>query len=382
MKLPARPSLIEVVSPSTVRAAGVTLAAVAAGLVASGVVFAVYGIDPVEAYAALLRETLGDGRGFAEVVRKSLPLLLIAAGLVFAFRARFVNIGAEGQLLAGAAAASGVALFGDIPPPYTIGAMFLAGFVAGALWAALPALLKVKLGVNEVITTLMLNFVAIYGIEWLINGPWKGRTVMGFAYSDPFPTWARLPVIAGTRIHWPTLALGILAAVLLHVVLSHTRLGFEVRVLGNNPEAAEYAGINALRVTLWAALIAGGLAGLAGVGEVAGTHFRLRSPAQISPGFGYTAILAAQLARGQPLASIVSALFLGLIFAAGDVARVLLRMPTQLPEMISGMILLAVVSAEFFIRHRLRRAPAQGAAKPAGAAAGKAVATTVDEEAT
>jgi len=348
------PSFAEIVSPPRTRALWVTLASVALGLVASGVVFAVYGVAPIAAYSVLLRETLGDARGQAEVVRKSLPLILIAVGLAFAFRARFFNIGAEGQLLAGAAAASGVALFSDIPAPYTVWAMFLAGFAAGALWAFLPALLKVKLGVNEVITTLMLNFVAVYGIEWLINGPWKGRTVMGFAYSDPFPAWARLPVIPGTRIHWPTLVLGLVAAVALHFVLARTRLGFEVRVLGHNPEAAAYAGIDALRVTLAAALIAGGLAGLAGVGEVGGTHFRLRSPSQISPGFGYTAILAAQLARGQPLAAALAALFLGLIFAAGDVARALLRMPPQVPEMISGLLLLAVVSAEIFIRYQLR----------------------------
>jgi simple sugar transport system permease protein len=203
--------------------------------------------------------------------RGIVPGMSVAENLVLRrYRAQFWNIGAEGQLLARAVGAAGVALFSPIPAPWLLPGMFATGFVAGSLWGCLPALLKLKLGVNEVITTLMLNYIALYLVQWLIYGPWKGKSMRGFAYTDPFPQGARLPLIPGTRVHWPTLVLGVVLAVGIAFLLSRTRLGYEVRVIGQNPEAARYAGIDAARVTLLVMLISGGAAGLAGVGEVAG----------------------------------------------------------------------------------------------------------------
>ena len=155
-----------------------------------------YGIAPGQFYTALWRGHFSDWRGFAEIGRQTIPLLLCGLGLVMAFRAQFWNIGAEGQLLAGAAAAAGVALFAPVPGPMLLPAMFVAGALAGALWGLLPTLLKVKLGVNEVITTLMMNYIAISAVEWLIHGPWRGKSMMGFAYTDTFADAASLPPIA------------------------------------------------------------------------------------------------------------------------------------------------------------------------------------------
>lgn len=340
---------------------GVSLGAVAVAIVLTGMLFALFGVAPLPAFATLVERTLLDARGLSEVVRRSIPLMLAGIGLTLAFRARFWNIGAEGQLLMGAVAASGVALFSGLPGPALLPVMFLAGFLAGALWGLGPALLKVRLGVNEIITTLMLNYVAIYLVRWLINGPWKGRSLSGFAYSDMFDRAAWLPTIGTTRLHWPTLALAILAALFVAWLLARTRFGFEVRMMGESPEAARYAGVDFFRTTLALVLVSAGAAGLAGVGEVAGIHHRLVDPASLSIGYGYTAIIVALLARRDPLAALVTALFLGWVAASGDVMQVALRLPSQITGVTQGLVLLCIIGSEPFLRYRLVRAPRRAA---------------------
>ncbi len=232
--------------------------------------------------------------------------------------------------------------------------MFVAGALAGAVWGLLPTLLKVRLGVNEVITTLMMNYIAINVMEWLIHGPWKGKSMMGFAYTDTFVDTAWLPLIPQTRLHWPTALLGLVLAVMLTLLLYRIRLGYEIRVLGESPEAARYAGINPLRTTVAVMLIYAGAAGLAGVGEVAGIHHRLLAPTQISLGYGYTAIIVAWLARGNPLAAILTAMLIGFIFASGDVAKVTLRIPVQVVGVMNGLLLLFLISSEQLLYYRVR----------------------------
>jgi general nucleoside transport system permease protein len=338
----------------------ITLAAIGlAGLVVTGV-FINYGVEPLSAWRTIVERTLWQGRGLSETVRKAIPLMLAGIGLLLAFRARFWNIGAEGQMLAGALGASAVALFAGIPAPFTIPAMFAAGMLAGAAWGAVPALLKARLGVNEIITTLMFNYIALYIVRYLINGPWKARTATGFSYSERFPVEAVLPTLGTTRLHWPTLAIALALVAVIAVLLARSRFGFEVEVLGRSPEAARYAGINAARVTLILAALAAGAAGLAGVGEVAGIHRRLVEPTQLSLGYGYAAILVALLARGRPLMVIPAALFLGFVFAAGDVMRVSLRLPSQLPDVVTGLVLLLVAASEPLTRGRwVPREPAE-----------------------
>ncbi len=338
----------------------VSLLALTGALIAAGGVFWVYGVPPLTAYRAIAEGVLLDPRALPEVVRRTIPLLLVGSGLVLAFRAQFWNIGAEGQLLAGAVAATGIALFTSLPPALQIPAMFAAGFSAGAAWAAGPALLRVRWGTNEVLTTLLLNYVAAYGVEWLVHGPWKGPSMMGFAYTDLFPPSAQLPVWEGTRVHWPTLFLGIGFAVFGSVLLHRTVLGFEIRVQGQSPEAARYAGIPALRTVLAVALLSGGAAGLAGVGEVAGIHHRLLSPGQVSLGYGYAGIVAAWLARGSPLGAVPSSLLLGLVFSSGDVMQVALRMPFRVTDVFNGLLLLFLIGSTPLLQTRIRWAPDVG----------------------
>lgn len=332
------------------------LVAVSAGaflvalLVALGI-FASYGLEPLKAGATVVQRTLMDKRGFGEVIRKSIPLLLAGAGMALALRARFWNIGAEGQILAGAIAATAVALFVPIGW-YTIPALYLAGFVAAALYGLVPAYLKARLGVNEIITTLMFNYVAIYVVRWLINGPWRGRSVTGFSYTDRFDRATYLPLWEGTRVHIPTLVIGVVAALLITWLLRHTRLGFSIRVMGDGPDAARYAGIRLLPTTLALAALAAGVAGIAGAGEVAGIHHRLIEPTSVSMGYGYTAILVALLARRRAWATLITAPLLGWVFAAGDVIKVSLQLPFQITDVIIGVTLLLLVAAEPLLSYR------------------------------
>lgn len=336
----------------------VSLVAIAAALAVTGLIFWAYGLNPITAYLTIARDTLGDSRALPEIVRPAIPLLLTGAGLVLAFRAQFYNIGAEGQLLLGAVAASWIALFTPVPDPWKIPVMFLTGFAFGAVWGLLPAVLKLSLRVNEVISTLMMNYIALYLVSWLVTGPWKGPSVRGFAYTDTFPPAAQLALLPGTRIHWLTLLIGVALAAGIALLLSSTKVGFEIRVQGQNPEAARYAGISPLRTTLAVMLISGGAAGLAGVGEVAGIHQKLLDPNQVSLGFGYTAIIVAWLARGSPLAAIITALFFGLIYSSGDVMKVSLQMPFQVTGVFNGLILFFLIGSERLLYYRLRWVPA------------------------
>lgn len=338
----------------------VSSAAIGAAFLVTGVIFWIYGVSPLRAYSVVLSGTLGDLRGLAEVFRRAIPLLLVGEGLVLAFRAQFYNIGAEGQLLAGAVAASGIALFVPLPDILTLPAMLLAAFVAGAAWGFLPTIVKLKLDVNEVITTLMMNYIAINIVDWLIHGPWKGNSMRGFAFSDLFPDPAWLPWIPGTRVSWPLLILGVLLALGLAVLLARTRLGYEIRVLGHNPLAARYAGISPLRTILIVMLLSGGTAGLAGAGEVAGIHHRLLDPNQISLGYGYAAIIVAWLARGSPLAAIGTAIFLGFIFASGDVMKVVLQIPFRVTDVFNGLVLFFLIGSELLLQYRISWSPHSG----------------------
>ncbi len=338
--------------PSAARAGLVTLAAVAVALALCALVFVFYGVSPAEVYSTMLRGTLGDSTGLAEVGRRTIPLLLVGAGLAIAFRAQFFNIGGEGQLLLGAVFAAGTALFVPLPGPLLLPIVFIMGAVGGGLWAWIAALLR-RLNVNEILSTLMLNYIAVALVTYLIAGPWKGKDVRGYIYTDSFPEAANLPVVAGTQVHWPTLLLGVVAALGLQWLLGRSTFGYALRVVGENPGAARYAGISSARVMTTVALITGGAAGLAGAGEVAGIHHRLLEAGQISLGYGFTAVIVAWLARGNPALCLITAPVMGIILAGGDLLKIDLNMPFRVVDVFSGVILLCLIASEVFVRNRV-----------------------------
>jgi len=331
------------------------LISLAMALIAIAVVFLLTGLDPFLAYRKIFTGAFGSLYGLSETIVKAIPLLICGVGLALSFKAVVWNIGAEGQLLMGALAATWVALFCPVPIPdwALLPAMFIAGFLAGALWALVPAILKAKLQVNEVITSLMLVYVATEIVNYLVYGPWKGAQEWGFPYSDKFPDAAQLPRIPGTRIHYPTLILGLIIAVLVYFLLMRTRWGYEIRVTGDNPEAARYAGIRYFQIVLLVMLLSGGLAGIAGVGEVAGIHYRLRYPRGISPGYGFTAIIVAWLARLNPLAVIVTSFLLGGLLVGGDAIQVSMNLPVATIDIFNGAILFFILGGEVLTRYRL-----------------------------
>ena len=327
----------------------------AAGLVVISIIFLVAGVNPLYAISEIFMGSFGSFYGFKETVTKAIPLILIGAGLTLAFRAKFWNIGAEGQLLMGAIFSTWTGLtFGNILPSYLIvPLMFFAGFIGGALWGIIPAILKIKYSINEVISTLMLNYICAEFLTMLIVGPWKGSTRFGFPGTDNLPEAAILGVIPGSRIHYATLILSIVCAIILCVVIYKTRFGYETRVVGENPDAGKYAGIDFLKTSVILMAVSGGLAGFAGVGEIAGIHHYLGYPAAVSSGYGFTAIIVAWLAKLNPLYAIVSGIFFAGILVGGDAIQISLGLPAATVEIVNGTLLIFLIMGDYFLNHKL-----------------------------
>ena len=334
-----------------------TVAAVAVALVFSGIIIAAVGGDPIRSYLHILNAAFGSIGVLSDTLVKATPLLLTGLACALAFRMRLWNIGAEGQFLLGAWGASAVVLAPLLPPGtpaiIVIPAMMLAGAAAGAVWGLIPGVLKARLGVNEIITTLMLNYVALFWIQFWVFGPWSEG---GFQQTRPFPPEALLPrltdfsssvpAFAGLTVHLG-LVFGIVAAGIVWVVLERSRWGYEIRLIGDSPKAARYAGIDIKRNIIVVFAISGALAGLAGMSEVSGVVHKLQD--RISPGYGFTAIIIAYLARFDPLKVIVAAVLFGALILAGREIQ-----PSGVPAMIQGIILFSLIVAEVFVRYRVR----------------------------
>ena len=332
------------------------VAALGAGVLAIGLVFLAAGVNPLYAVSEIFIESFGSVYGIKETITKAIPLILIGAGLTLAFRAKFWNIGAEGQLLMGAIFATWTAqhLGNALPSVIIVPLIFAAGFLGGAIWGIIPAILKIKYAINEVITTLMLNYICAEFLTLLIVGPWKGKTRFGFPGTDALPDAAILGVLPGSRIHYATLILAVLCSVGLCVLIYKTRFGYEARVVGENPDAGKYAGIDFLKTTLILMAVSGGLAGLAGVGEVAGIHHYLGYPNSVSSGYGFTAIIVAWLAKLNPLFTIVSGLFFAGIIVGGDAIQISLGMPAATVEIVNGILLIFLIMGDYFLYHKVQ----------------------------
>jgi simple sugar transport system permease protein len=321
---------------------------------ASGtVLFAALGYDPARAFASFFLRPLDSVYGIAELGVKAAPLLTCALGLAIGFRGNVWNIGAEGQLILGAAAAGGLALaFHGSEPRWLLAAMVLAGALAGALWAGIAALLRTRFNANEILTTLMLAYVAVHLLGYLVHGPWRNPQGFGFPQSRDFGPGAGVPILLeGTRLH-----LGALIALLLipvyWLLIERTHLGFQIRVSGLAPGAAAYAGFAAGRV-VWVSLLASGAAaGLAGAFEAAGPIGHLQP--LISPGYGFAAIIVAFLGRLNAWGMLAASLLMALLYLGGESAQIELRMPPAVTGVFQGLLLLFLLGCDFLARYRLR----------------------------
>ncbi|HRI55555.1 MAG TPA: ABC transporter permease, partial [Anaerolineae bacterium] len=344
----------------------VPILSIVLALAAGGVLLWLAGVNPIETYRAMLHGAFGSAYAISETLVRATPLMLTGLAVSVAFRMLFWNIGAEGQLAMGAFAASGVALFlpklmPGISAWLLLPLMLVGGFLGGALWALIPAMLKAFLSVNEIITTLMLNYVAILWIQYLYYGPWKDPLGFGFPGTAPFVDAAWLPRLKDTawlpqlfntgRLHWG-LALAIVAAIVVWLILDRTRWGYEIKIIGENSRAARYAGISIVRNILLVMILSGGLAGLAGFVQVAGISHRLQQG--IAVGDGYTAIIIAWLARLNPFGVLVVALLMAALFVGGDQIQISMGLPAAVAGVLQGAILFCVLGGNFFTLYRVR----------------------------
>ncbi|MFD0858255.1 ABC transporter permease [Roseovarius aquimarinus] len=342
----ANPSLARTLTPPAL--------AIAATVLVASLLAMMAGANPFSVLGLILKGAFGSQFALLETLNRATPLIFTGLAVAVAFRARLWNIGAEAQLYAGAlvVAVLGTGLLGW-PSALLLPAMAVLAMIAGAVLLLIPALLKVRLGVDEVVTTLLINFIFLLFISMLLEGPLKDPMGMGWPKSPRLIDEARLPRMAeGLRLHWG-FGLALIAAGIVWIIGARTTLGYEMRAVGLNREAAEFAGIPVGRVLIKTALLSGGLAALAGYSEVAGLKGNLTL--DLSPGFGYTGIIVAMLALLNPLGVIAAALFVAGIFVGADSMSRAVGVPTYLADIMLATALLLMVVAILLTRFRVVR---------------------------
>jgi simple sugar transport system permease protein len=327
--------------------------AIAATVVIASLLVLAAGANPFAVFGLVLKGAAGSQFALMETLTRATPLIFTGLAVAVAFRAKLWNIGAEAQLYAGAILTV-VLGTGVLPLPAFILLPLMAIFaaLAGAMLLLGPAVLKVRFGVDEVVTTLLLNFVMILFVSMLLEGILKDPMGMGWPQSQKLIADARLPrIITGRRLHYG-FVLAILSAIAVWVVMTKTTLGYEMRAVGHNPEAARFAGMPVNRILLKTALISGGLAALGGFSEVAGLKGNLTL--DLSPGFGYSGIVVAMLAMLNPLGVIVAAIFVAGIFVGADAMSRVAGVPSYIANVMVATALLTMVTAIMLTRFRVR----------------------------
>jgi general nucleoside transport system permease protein len=330
------------------------VAALAVAFALAGLAVAALGRSPAAALQVYVLDPLSDPWALQELVAKATPLVLIATGLSYCFRANLWNIGAEGQFTAGALAGGWLALatHGTEAGPWVWPAMLLLGALGGALWGAIPALLRTRFGASEILTSLMLVYVAGLVLDYLTRGPWRDPKGFNFPQTVTFDEAATLPKLFGSGRVDLGAALALAALAVTAVVLGRSLFGYRLKVTGAAPRAARFAGFDAERTVLAVFMISGGLAGLAGIVVVSGQIGQLQP--SISPGYGFTAITVAFLGRLNPLGILAAGLVVALTALGGESAQIALKLPLDLTTAFQGLLLLCVLAADALVGHRVR----------------------------
>ncbi|MFD0917973.1 ABC transporter permease [Pseudahrensia aquimaris] len=327
--------------------------AMALTMIVGAIMFTFLGKNPATALYTYFVLPLTDAWLLEQIVIKATPLVLIAIGLAVCFRSGNWNIGAEGQYIIGG-------MFGAIIPVYfnewnsllVLPLVLLMGAIGGALYAAVPAVLKSRFGTNEILTSLMLVYVAQQLVDWLVRAPWRNPQGMGFPGTKPFNESAVLPnILERGDAHYGAV-FAVLLAVIFWFVLSRTLKGFEVTVLGESPRAGRFAGFSAKKMTVFAFLVSGAMAGLAGIAEVSGSVEKLDD--KVSLGYGFTAIIVAFLGRLNPLGIVLAGLVLALTFIGGEEAQIVLGISDRATRVFQGLLLFFVLASDTLIRYRVK----------------------------
>ena len=328
------------------------LVAVLATVVLTAIPIRIAGANPPAAFERYLVQPLSSPQGIYEVLLSSTPLLFTGIAVAIAFRAGYWNIGVEGQFLIGAVATTWLALsFPGLPAFAALLLGLVAGAVGGTFWALLPALLKRHGRIDEVVTTLLLNPVALLVVQGLLNGPWR-NTASGFTDSDRFGSGYDLPeIVPGTRVHWG-FAVALLIIALTWFVFSRTAVGLQLRATGSAPDAAAFSGVPVDRLRFRAALVSGGVAGLGGASQVMGVQHQLTQG--ISNNYGYTGIIVATLGGLTALGVVLVAGLLGDITVGAESVSLVLQVPTQLGDIFGALLMLTVLSALSWRRYRVQ----------------------------
>jgi len=344
-----------VANPSLARRIGFPVLALGLTVIVASLLALIAGADPFATLGLILQGAAGSKFALLETLNRATPLIFTGLAVAVAFRAKLWNIGAEAQLYGGAivTVVVGTSALSALPPVPLLLLMGLAAPAAGAAILLGPVILKTRYGVDEVVTTLLFNFIMLLFVSYLLEGPMKDPMGMGWPKSEQLPGDARLPrIVGGLRLHWG-FALAIISALAVWVIQARTTLGYEIRAVGQNIRAARFSGIPANAVLLKTALLSGGLAALAGFSEVAGLKGHLSL--DLSPGFGYTGIIVAMLALLHPMGVIVSAVFVAGVFVGADSMSRAADVPTYIADMLMAIALLFMVLAILLTRVRVVR---------------------------
>lgn len=327
--------------------------ALAAMLVVGSILFLMLGISPAQAMYVFFIEPLMTSYGWSELAVKAGPLILIALGLAVGFRAKLFNIGAEGQLIMGAIFGGGIALlFHEQAGWWILPLMIFMGAIGGALWGAIPALLKTHFNAEETLTTLMMNYVALFVLLYLVNGPWRDSEGMNFPQTVMFSESATLPMILeGTRVNASIFIIAV-AVLLFWLFMRKSMTAFKLEVSGQAPLAAKYAGFSSSKAIWLSLVISGMMAGIAGICEVAGPIGQLNP--SLSPGYGYAAIIVAYLGRLNPIGIVLSGSLMALIYLGGEMAQMQLQLPVAITGIFQGLLLFFLLGSDALIENRYR----------------------------
>ncbi|SCA56176.1 putative permease from ABC transporter [Candidatus Terasakiella magnetica] len=337
--------------PSKTMVYGAPILAVGLTLIAGALLFGFLGYDPLKSLYLFFIVPISDNYGLTELLLKATPLTLCAVGLAVGFRGNVWNIGAEGQLTMGAIAAGAVAVSNhESTSSWLLVVMIFAGILGGMAWAAIPAFLKTRFHANEILTSLMLTYVAALFLGYVVNGPLRNPEGFNFPESRMFPDVGLLPLLVDeSRLHIGAL-IALFVVVLGWVIMTRTLIGFQVKVVGLTPLAAHYAGFSPKKVVWMSLLIGGGLAGLAGMFEVAGPIGQLQPV--ISPGYGFTAIIVAFLGRLHPIGILCAALLVALSYLGGETVQMELSLPLAVTGVFQGMLLFFLLACDVLINYR------------------------------
>ena len=316
------------------------------------------GTDPFEAYSALIQGALGNVSGITQTLTKATPLLLVGLGICIAFRGGVINIGGEGQIVVGALAATAFGVgFGNLPALILLPLTLISGATAGLIWGGIPGLLKARLGVNEILTTVMMNQIALRLMNFLLRGPMLDPEHV--AAGTSIPQSAALPesiwltrLVPRTLFHSGAI-LAVLLALAVYFLLWRTTIGYRIRAVGLNPHASRYAGIPVPKYVTLSLALSGMLCGLAGAVEVLGVHHRMLEG--LSGGYGFSGIVAALFGKLHPLGAIPASALFGALLVGADKMQRAVQVPSALAIALQGLVVLFVVSSDLYVRRRTRR---------------------------